>query len=217
MPQTPWNDSYQLHGNIAQTIELSLDEGQSMWASKGALICYDDSIEWSLEIPGNSLSRMLSGEGLTMTRVTAKRSGAKVVLGANDTGKIAAWDLSWGPVTCTPGAFLAAVGGVQIDVTAARRAGAAFFGGAGLLLQKISGRGLVFIHGKGDFIQRDLAAGERLLVSTGNLAAYGSEVDYGVVGVGGLFKMLFAREGVFMTQLTGPGRVLLQTLKRVHV
>jgi uncharacterized protein (AIM24 family) len=32
--------------------------------------------------------------------------------------------------------------------------------------------------------------------------------------VGGVRKALFSGEGLFMTRLTGPGRVLLQTLKR---
>jgi uncharacterized protein (AIM24 family) len=32
--------------------------------------------------------------------------------------------------------------------------------------------------------------------------------------VGGCSKILFGGEGLFMTKLTGPGRILLQTLKR---
>jgi uncharacterized protein (AIM24 family) len=96
----------------------------------------------------------------------------------------------------------------------ARRAGAAIFGGAGLFLQKVSGVGKVLVHGSGDFLDQDLAVGEELLVSTGNLAAFSESVDYNIRGVGGLKKIVFGREGIFMTKLTGPGKVMLQSLKR---
>ena len=101
-----------------------------------------------------------------------------------------------------------------IDVRVAKRAGAAFFGGAGLFLQRISGSGTVLVHGSGDFIDRDLAQGEAVLVSTGSLAAFAESVDYDIQGVAGCRRVAFGGEGLFMTRLSGPGRVLLQTLKR---
>ena len=206
--------TYALRGEVAQTVTVTLEAGQTMWASKGAILSHDAGIQWQLKIPGAAVSRMLSGEGLALTYVTAQRTGSSVTLSANQTGKVAVWDLAWGPVTCTSGSFLGAIGDVQIDVTVARRMGAALFGGAGFLLQKLSGQGLVFIHGSGDFIERDLHPGEELTVSTGNLAAFGSGVGYDIVGVGGCLKVLFGREGLFMTKMTGPGRVLMQSMKR---
>ena len=74
--------------------------------------------------------------------------------------------------------------------------------------------GKALVHGSGDFYERQLAANEELLVSTGNLAAFSAEVDYDIRGVGGCRRMVFGGEGLFMTNLRGPGRVLLQTLKR---
>ena len=207
---------YQLHGEIAQTVELTLERNQTIWASKGAIVAHDSGIEWHLKVPGAAVSRLLSGEGIAMTHIESSRAGARVRLGANETGKIAVWDLVHGPVTCTSGSFVAALGDVNIEVTVARRFGAAMFGGSGLLLQKISGHGLVFIHGAGDFVQRDLDPGEPLTISTGNLAAFSSRTDYDIVGVGGCIKILCGREGLFMTRMTGPGRVLLQSQKRIR-
>jgi uncharacterized protein (AIM24 family) len=74
--------------------------------------------------------------------------------------------------------------------------------------------GKVLIHGSGDFLDHELAAGEEMLVSTGNLAAFSESVDYNIRGVGGLKKIVFGKEGIFMTRLTGPGKVMLQSLKR---
>lgn len=205
---------YEIRGEIAQTLTLRVNPGQGVWAAKGGILYYDDGISWRLRIPGRAVSRMFSGEGLAMTWIETSRPGARVAIAANDTGKIAVWDLADGPVVCTAGAFLAAVGDVTIDVTIARKVGAAIFGGAGLLLQKISGRGRVFIHGSGDFVERRLEPGETIQVSSGNLAAFSEGTDYDIVGVGGCLKAIFGREGLFMTRLTGPGQVLMQSLKR---
>jgi uncharacterized protein (AIM24 family) len=167
---------------------------------------------------GAAASRMLSGESIALTHFEASRPGQRVTLGANQPGKIVAWDLGQhGPVVTTRGSFVAAWGDpVHIEVTVARRVGAALFGGAGLFLQKVSGSGTALIHGTGDFVERTLGRGESVLVSTGNLAAFAAAVDYGIQGVGGCRRVLFGGEGLFMTRLTGPGRVLLQSMKRAR-
>ncbi len=212
--------SISIDGVIAQSASMTLNSGQTMWVSRGSLMAYDEGIEWELRVPGGAgkaVSRMLSGEGLSLTHVTAVRPDARVVLTANQPGKLVTWDLDNGPIICTSGAFVAALGDVNIDVTVARRAGAALFGGAGLFLQKLSGSGIAIVHGSGDFSEHHLAAGQKLLVSTGNLAVFSAEVDYDVRGVGGCLKSLFGGEGLFMTELTGPGWVMLQSLKKLPV
>lgn len=209
---------HEIDGVIAQVLRLRMGRGESAWGSKGAIVALDDGIDWRLRVPGGvggALRRGLSGEGFTLTFLECDRDDAVVVLGGTQPGKIEVWSLDEeGPVVATRGSFLAGVGDVDIDVTVARRAGAALFGGAGLFLQRMSGRGRVFIHASGDFIERRLGDGESIQVSTGNLAAFSADVDYRIRGVGGCRKILFGGEGVFMTELVGPGRVLLQSLER---
>ena len=209
---------HHIEGVIAQTLHLSFDQGEAAWASKGSIVTLEPGVQWSLEVPGGvggALKRGLAGEGLALTRLRSDRDGAGVLLGGTQPGKIESWDLdTQGPVVATRGAFLAGIGEVDITVTVARRAGAAFFGGAGLFLQRVSGHGKVFIFATGDFADRTLEKGETLTVSTGNLAAFADSVDYRIRGVGGCRKIFFGGEGLFMTELEGPGRVLLQSLKR---
>jgi len=212
--------SISIDGVIAQTVQLELDQGQTLWCSRGSLLAYDPGIDWQLKVPGGAekaIGRMMSGEGIALTHVTARRDGAGLTLAANQPGRLATWDLDRGPIVCTSGSFVAALGQVDIDVTVARSAGAALFGGAGLFLQRLSGTGIAIVHGAGDFVEKQLAPGETLLVSTGNLALFSGEVDYGVRGVGGCTKMLFGGEGVFMTELKGPGWVMMQSLKKLPV
>ncbi|MBW3598756.1 MAG: AIM24 family protein, partial [Planctomycetes bacterium] len=210
---------YRISGEIAQTATFEMDAGETLWASKGAIVTYSRGIDWDLKIPGGlggAIKRSLAGEGIALTYVQSRQDKQRIVLSANAPGHIAVWDLQvGGPVLATRGAFLAAWGSnLDITATVARRAGAAIFGGAGLFLQKVSGVGKVLVHGSGDFLDHDLAADEEILVSTGNLAAFSEQVDYNIRGVGGLKKIVFGREGIFLTKLTGPGKVMLQSLKR---
>lgn len=211
-------DDVQIRGTIAQFLTLTLKQGQAIWASRGSLMAYTDQVSWQLKLPGGAgkaVSRMMAGEGASLTYVEAKGPGARVVLTNNAPGRLLTWDLDRGPITCTSGSFVAALGQVDIDVSIARKAGAAFFGGAGLFLQKLSGSGIAVVHGSGDFELVELGAGEKLLVSTGNLAVFSSDMGYDIRGVGGCIKAMFGGEGLFMTELTGPGWVVLQSLKRV--
>lgn len=209
---------FTIEGTVAQSARLTLAQGEILWASKGSMIAYAAGLKWDLKVPGGlagAFKRSLSGEGISLTYIEATRAGQFVTLGSNAPGHIETWDLATsGPVLTTRGAFLAAWGpGINITATIARRPGAALFGGAGLVLQRIEGSGTVLIHGRGDFTKAVLAEREVLCVSTGNLAACSDAVDYDVESVGSVRKTLFSKEGLFMTRLTGPGTVLLQTLK----
>lgn len=208
---------YEICGELAQYVRLTFERGEGCWAAKGAIMSYGDGINWRLRVPGGvagATRRLLSGEGIGLAYVEAERQDATAAFASSRPGTISTWNLADGPVLTTRGSFMAAWGDVDITVTVARKAGAALFGGAGLFLQRLSGRGMVMIHAAGDPDPRRLAAGESLTVSTGHLAAFGDTVDYDIEYVGGLRKALFSGEGVFMTRLRGPGPVLLQTLKR---
>ena len=210
---------FTIDGTVAQSVRLILAKGETAWASKGSIISYATGLKWDLRMPGGlagGLKRSLSGEGMALTYLQATAGGQFVTLGANTPGHIEEWDLdASGPVLTTRGAFLAAWGpGVNITAAIARRPGAALFGGAGLVLQRIEGHGTVLVHGRGDFRRSVLAAGEEVRVSTGNVAAFSNTIDYDVETVGSLRKTFFSKEGLFMTRLRGPGTVLVQTLKR---
>lgn len=210
---------YMISGEIAQTLRLDFAPDEFVWASNGAIMAYSPNLQWHLRVPGGlggALRRSLAGEGLALTYLETTQPDQYAILAANAPGHLEIWDLvDDGPVTTTRGSFVAAWGSdIDITVTVARRAGAALFGGVGLFLQQISGVGKVCIHASGDFYERRMGDNEQILVSTGNLAAFSSQVDFDIQGVGGCRKSLFSGEGFFMTRLTGPGRVLLQTLKR---
>jgi len=109
-------------------------------------------------------------------------------------------------------AFLCAESGVDLDISFTQKLGAGFFGGEGFILEKFSGDGTVFIHACGDFVEMDLSAGETVLVDTGSVVGFDATVGYDIKRAGGIKTSLFGGEGIFLTTLTGPGHVILQSM-----
>ena len=107
---------------------------------------------------------------------------------------------------------------VTLDIAMVRRLGAGLLGGEGFILQKLTGPGLVFCHAGGDHVDFTLGPGEVLQVQTGHLVAFEPSINYDVQLVGNIRTAIFGGEGLFLTTLTGPGRVILQsmTLERLR-
>jgi uncharacterized protein (AIM24 family) len=100
---------------------------------------------------------------------------------------------------------------VNLDITFTKKFSAGLFGGEGFILQDISGQGMAFLEIDGDMVEKVLAPGEVLKVDTGNVVAFERSVGYEIEMVKGLGNIFFGGEGLFLTKLTGPGRIILQT------
>ena len=116
------------------------------------------------------------------------------------------------PVIAQKSAFLAATPGVELSVHFQKKAGAGFFGGEGFIMQKLSGRGMAFLEIDGSAVEYTLAPGQQIVVDTGNLAMMDATCRIDIQTVRGAKNVLFGGEGLFNTVVTGPGRVVLQTM-----
>ena len=108
-------------------------------------------------------------------------------------------------------AFLCAEDDVNLSIKFAKKISAAIFGGEGIILQEARGNGMLFLEIDGDPIIRELAPGEVLKVDTGNVVAFEQSVSYEIETVKGLGNIFLGGEGLFLTKLTGPGKVILQS------
>ena len=128
--------------------------------------------------------------------------------------------LSSGAVEIAPGkelivqksGFLASEAGVNVSVFLQKKIGSGLFGGEGFVMQKLSGQGIAFIEIDGSTVEYDLQPGQQIVVDTGSLAAMESTCSIDIQTVPGIKNMLFGGEGMFNTVVTGPGKVILQTL-----
>ena len=206
--------NYKIIGQTVPLVETKLNAGESMYTQSGGMAYQTEGIEMKTNARGGvikSIGRMFSGESIFMANYTAETDGAKIAFGSTVPGSVVPVDVSMSDIICQKGAFLCAEQSVNLQIALTKKFTAGFFGGEGFILQRISGKGIVFLEVDGDMVERNLAPGEVLKVDTGNVVAFDSSVGYEVEMVKGLGNIFFGGEGLFITKLTGPGRVLLQT------
>ena len=218
---------YDVEGHNLQIARVHLQPGQEIYAEAGKMIYKSASVEWATKMTGASLGdkiigalkRKLMGESLFFTHFQTTSGPGEVGFAGHYPGKIQVFDLAPGQIIMVQrDGFLFAQSSVTLDIAMVRRLGAGLLGGEGFILQKLTGPGLVFVHAGGDHVDFTLAAGEMLQVQTGHLVAFEPSVNYDIQMVGSIRTAIFGGEGLFLTTLTGPGRVILQsmTLERLR-
>ena len=159
------------------------------------------------------IGRMFSGDSFFMNTYTAEQDNQTIAFAASVPGAILPYDLTGTPgLIAQKGAFLCAEPNVNLKVTLTKKFSSGLFGGEGFILQDISGTGNVFLEVDGDSVIKELSAGETIQVDTGNVVAFEKTVQYEIETVKGFGNIFFGGEGLFLTKLTGPGKVVLQTL-----
>src|ERR1700687_5918930 len=152
------------------------------------------------------------GESLFLTYFRASTPG-EVGFAGSYPGRVQAFDLKPGQnIFVQRDAFVVAQASVQLNIAMVKRLGAGFFGGEGFILERLTGPGTVFIHAGGDFVEFTLGAGESLQIDTGCIVAFDETVDYDIQLAGGIRTALFGGEGLFLATMTGPGRVIVQSM-----
>lgn len=207
---------YHIIGDTMPAVEIQFDApGESMFTQSGGMAWMTEGIEMSTNTKGGlmkGIGRMFAGESLFMATYRASRAGAKVAFASTVPGQILPIDIAaQGGLICQKGAFLCGEDSVQLNVTFTKKLSSGLFGGEGFILEDIGGTGMVFLEIDGDIVEKQLAPGEILKVDTGNVVAFERSVEYGIETVKGLGNIFFGGEGLFLTTLKGPGRVILQT------
>lgn len=206
---------YKVNGNVMPVVEMFLNTGESIYTQTGGMCWMSDGIAMSTNARGGvmrGLGRMFSGESFFMTSYSAQRDGAMVAFSSTVPGEIVPVDLrQYRSLICQKGSFLCAENTVETNVVFTKKVSSGFFGGEGFILQEMRGNGMVFLEVDGNKVEKDLLPGEVLKVDTGNVVAFEDSVGYDVEMVKGGMNIFLGGEGLFLTRLTGPGRVILQT------
>lgn len=207
---------YRIIGETMPAVEVMFDmPGEEMYTQSGGMAWMTEGIEMATNTRGGlmkGIGRMFSGESLFMATYKAQREGAVIAFASTVAGRILPVDVTaTGGMICQKGAFLCAENSVDLSITFSKKFSAGLFGGEGFILQQLSGHGMAFLEIDGDMVEKNLAPGEFLKVDTGNVVVFERSVSYEVETVKGLGNIFFGGEGLFLTRLVGPGRVVLQT------
>ncbi len=206
---------HRITGTVMQTVALDLADGETVYSQTNCMCWMNDAVVMNTHTGGGLFSgfaRALGGGSFFITDFTARGAG-HVAFAPRFPGTIMPVQLAAGQsVVCRKESFLVAERSVSLEIAFQKRLGAGFFGGEGFILQKLTGPGLVFLDLSGEVVERDLAAGERLLVHAGHVGALDPSVGFDIQMVSGFRNILFGGEGLFLATLTGPGHVALQSM-----
>ena len=205
---------YKIIGGTVPVVTCNLSNGESMITESGAMVWMTANMEMATTGGGlgKMFSKAFSGESMFQNIWTAN-GDAMIAFGSSFPGRIV-------PIEVGPGkswilqkrSFLAAERGVELSMHFNKKAKTGIFGGEGFIMQKLSGSGIAFAEIDGDLVEYDLAAGQQIIVDTGNVAGFEESVSIDTQMVKGTKNIFLGGEGMFNTVLTGPGRIWLQTM-----
>lgn len=196
-------------------LRVQLNRGESIVSSSGNMSWMTTGISSDTSTRGGllkGLTRALTGESMFQNKYEAVKDGQEIAFASSLPGTIMHVPMNGNTLIAQKSAFLASTDGVNFEAVLTKKLSAGLLGGEGFILQKFSGEGDLFLEADGSLITYDLAPGEELLVDQGHVFMFESSVQYSIETVKGLKNVVFGGEGLFMVKLTGPGRVLLQTM-----
>jgi len=207
---------YKVEGAPLPVVVCDLQSGEQMITERGSMSWMSPNMKMETTSNGGigkAFGRMFSGESFFQNLYTAQGGPGMIAFASSFPGSIRAFDITPSqPMIVQKSAFLASEVGVELSVFFQKKLGAGLFGGEGFIMQKLTGTGTAFVEIDGHAMEYTLAAGQQIIVDTGYLAAMDATCSMDVVSVPGVKNMLFGGEGVFNTVVSGPGRVILQTM-----
>ena len=206
--------NYEIVGEPMPVVICHLAGGESMITERGSMVWMSPNLQMQTSAGGlgKAFGRMFSGESIFLNTYTAQGDGM-IAFGSSFPGASRAVEITpEHPVVVQKSGFLAAEPGVELSVFFQKKLGAGFFGGEGFIMQKLSGRGTAFLEVDGYAVEYELRAGQQMVVDTGNLAMMDAACSIEIQSVKGVKNALFGGEGLFNTVVTGPGRIVLQTM-----
>jgi len=195
-------------------LEISLDSNQLIRAEAGAMTYMSSNIQVNTHMREKGLLgtlglKLLGGQSFFVNDYVAAGAPGKLGLVSAPIGDIQRLEVSPGKgYIVQKSAYIASPPTVELDVKWQGFTKGLF--GQGLFMVKTSGAGELFINTFGAIDQHTLGPGETLIVDNFHLVAFSDTCQYTVQKFGSLKSTLLGGEG-FVTNITGPGDVYLQT------
>lgn len=189
---------------------VDLLAGEEIRAETGAMVSMTPNMEVVSGLQGgllqSAMRKVLGGESFFLNTFTASGAPGQVTFAPSLPGDITDVEVR-GDLFVQSGSFLAGDAGVDIDI---KWGGArTFFSSEGLFLLHLKGQGEVLLSSFGA-IHRISLDGNSMIVDTGHVVAFDSQLDYRVKKVAGMFTSLISGEGL-VCEFSGKGELWLQT------
>lgn len=200
------------HSPSFATATMHLETGEAVRAEAGAMLAKTPTIDIETSTQGGLLKGLrrsvLGGESFFLNTFDAKTAPGDVTFAPALPGDIIEWTLTGSEVYLQSGSFLACGTGVNVD---SQWGGAkTFFSSEGLFMLRCDGTGPLLVSSYGAIEAFELSPGQTYTVDTGHMVGWDGGVSYNVRKVGNWKSTFLSGEGL-VVDLTGPGRIYLQT------
>ncbi len=190
---------------------VNLDEGEHIAGEAGAMTYMSPTIRVETHMREKSIFKTL---GLKL--LGAQSFFLNHFFGPGEVGLVSApvGDIEKIPMTSGTGmiiqksAYVASTGDLDLDVKWEGFTKGLF--GQGLFMLRVHGSGDLFINTFGAIDKHELEAGQSLIVDNFHLVGFTETCSYKVTKFGGVKETILSGEG-FVTHITGPGTVYIQT------
>ena len=201
-----------LHQPSFSLAVIQLQAEQSIQAEAGAMVSMSANVELQSQMKGGlfgAIKRAAGGESAFVSTFTARGGPGEVTFAPGAPGDIAAIELNNQSFYVQSSSYLAGDSTLTVDT---KWGGAkSFFGGEGLFVLLVQGRGLLLTSSFGAIHRKKLQPGERYVVDTGHLVAWEATTQYTLrKAAAGFFRTMMSGEGI-VAEFSGPGELLIQT------
>lgn len=205
-------DKYDIVGKDSQILNIKVGEGEKVQTEPGVMMMMSPGIKPSISCD-QCCGRCVSGEACFAVIYEAEKPGF-IGLTPNFMGKVIPVDLGvieGNKLLSKDGAFMAGIGEVKPDFDLDCNPATACCGGQGCVRQSVMGEGVAFLAAGGHILKKTLAEEESIMIDPAGLMAWEDSVDL-TIKFAGCCNCCAGGEAMFLTKMTGPGTVYLQTM-----
>ena len=207
---------FEIKGGNLPAVVCQVEENESMITESGGLAWMSPNMKMETKATGGigkAFARAFASEHMFQCTYTAQGGPGMISFSSSFPGEIRAVEITpEKSIIIQKSAFLASEVGVELSTIVQKKLGVGIFGGEGFIMSKLSGKGTVFLEINGSVVEYDLQPGEKIVCATGYLAAMDESCTMDIISVKGVKNVLFGGESFFNTQITGPGKVWIQTM-----
>jgi uncharacterized protein (AIM24 family) len=206
----------QVEGELVPVAEISLDPQDGVYFEHHLLLWKDESVPLSsLKTPGG-MKRTLGG----MPHIITVANGpGRIAFSRDAPGELVVLPLHPGmELDVREHAFLVASHSIQYSFVRIKGLANVLHGGSGMFMDRfVTGQapGLLLLHGNGNVLERTLRPGEKILVEPGGFLYKDSSVQMQSVPLS-LRTGLMGHHNMYLAEMTGPGRVGIQSMYVHH-
>lgn len=206
---------YKIHGEHAQTLEITLQQNESLFSEQARLAWYSGDVDISIHTRQGlvrGVPRSLAGGTLFFTTYTCKSKQA-VLRFCTETA-VTIHPIYLTPIDtriCQQESFLVSQDSNSIEIFLSTKIDISPRQQDKFTLQKINGPGTIWLAIAGNLHEQSLDAGEKIAVLPYHIAMYEASINFEISRTSSVKEMLLNKNTPNYAILTGPGKIWLQT------